>query len=124
MMLTGKVWGNTRLLFGTPLVEAHLLSVKPNAQCSMHCHEFKWNAFVVLSGELTIEVRKKKYKLTDETVLRAGESTAVRPGEFHRFRSGSRPVTAIEVYYPESLSEDIVRKDVGSVKPSSKAARR
>jgi hypothetical protein len=63
---------------------------------------------------LEIHVRKNNYDLTDVTVLRAGDFTTVRPGEYHWFSSITDCV-ALELYYPETLSEDIVRKSVGGI---------
>lgn len=114
-MKNGKVWGTTELLLGTPLVEIHRLYIKPNAHCSLHAHEFKWNGFLVLSGRLLIEVSKKAYDLVDVTELGPGEFTTVKPGEYHRFVTKDEPVQAIEIYYPEPLSEDIIRKDIGGL---------
>lgn len=114
-MKRGKIWGTTELLLAIPVLEIHRLSIKRNAQCSMHAHKFKWNAFFVQKGKLSIIVEKNDYSLTDETVLGPGEFTTVKPGEYHRFKSHGEPVLAIELYYPETLSEDIVRKDCGKV---------
>jgi mannose-6-phosphate isomerase-like protein (cupin superfamily) len=115
MSKRGKIWGVTETLLATPFLEVHRLTIKPNARCSLHSHQFKWNGFFVQSGSLTISVQKNDYPLTDDTVLGPGDFTTVKPGEFHRFISGDEEVRAIEVYYPEPLSEDIVRKDCGSV---------
>jgi mannose-6-phosphate isomerase-like protein (cupin superfamily) len=111
--LTGKVWGSTSPLIVTPLFEAHRLSIRPGMRCSVHAHQRKWNAFVVLSGRLFIDVVKNDYPLTDTTELAQGDMTTVRPGEFHSFRTGDEACEAIEFYYPEALSEDIVRRDHG-----------
>ena len=112
-MKAGKVWGETQLLLATPLIEVHALRIEPNKRCSMHKHEFKWNGFYVTRGTLLIEVEKSGYALTDTTVLGPGDLMTVRPGEFHRFRTMDEGCEAIEFYYPELLSEDICRKDVG-----------
>lgn len=114
-MIVGKAWGSTELMLKTPLIEVHRLTIKPNARCSQHAHSFKWNAFVVMSGSLKIEVTKNDYDLVDVTELEAGDFTTVRPGEYHRFVSGDEPVMAFEIYYPETLSEDIIRKDCGGI---------
>lgn len=111
----GKVWGLTEVLLRTPLIEIHRLTIKPNAQCSLHKHTMKWNGFVVHSGRLFIDVEKNDYPLVDTTELGPGDFMAVKPGEFHRFRSGDEPVQAVEIYYPDTLSEDIIRKDVGAL---------
>jgi mannose-6-phosphate isomerase-like protein (cupin superfamily) len=114
-MITGKVWGATQLLLRTPLLEVHKLFILPKMQCSLHCHRFKWNAFYVISGSLSIEVQKNDYDLTDITELDAGDFTTVRPGEYHRFTTERSAICAqaLEIYYPEFLSEDIVRKTCG-----------
>jgi mannose-6-phosphate isomerase-like protein (cupin superfamily) len=114
-MLKGKIWGNTTLLLMTPFVELHRLFILPNRECSLHCHQFKWNAFWVLSGVLSIEVHKNDYQLVDVTSLSPGDFTTVKPGEYHKFISHGAPVEAFELYYPEPLSEDIIRKSVGGV---------
>jgi mannose-6-phosphate isomerase-like protein (cupin superfamily) len=114
-MITGKVWGTTELLLRTPFLEVHRLTIKPNARCSLHAHQYKHNAFYVQTGRLNIEVHKTDYALVDVTELGPGDFTTVKPNEFHRFISGDEEVRGIEIYYCEPLSEDIVRKDCGSV---------
>ena len=114
-MRRGKVWGITEPLLQTPLIEIHRLTILPNRQCSLHLHRHKWNCFIVVSGRLIIEVHKSDYDLVDRTELGPDDITTVRPGEKHRFISGRERVRAFEVYYPEGLSEDIVRQDVGGV---------
>lgn len=87
--------------------------INPNCVCSMHKHEFKWNMFYVIKGELAIEVQKNDYDLLDITILGPNEWTSVQPNEFHRFRSLDKPVEALEIYYLEPLTKDIVRQNVG-----------
>jgi mannose-6-phosphate isomerase-like protein (cupin superfamily) len=115
--ITGKVWGDTSVLLQNALVELHKINIKAGYKCSEHKHEHKWNGFYVISGTLEIHVRKNNYQLTDITTLRAGDFTVVRPGEFHWFSSITDCV-ALELYYPELLSEDIVRKSVGGLDTS------
>ena len=115
--ITGKVWGDTSVIIQNPLVELHKINIKAGYKCSEHKHEHKWNGFYVISGTLEIHVRKNNYQLTDITTLRAGDFTTVRPGEFHWFSSITDCV-ALELYYPELLSEDIVRKSVGGLDTS------
>lgn len=112
-MVTGKVWGTTEVVLSTALIEVHKLSIKPNYRCSLHQHRRKWNAFIVMSGRLFIDVVKNDYPLTDVTELKAGDLMSVPPGEHHQFRTGDEGCEAFEIYYPEALSEDIVRKDHG-----------
>ena len=112
-MIAGKVWGKTEVLLKTPFIEIHRLTIAPNSRCSLHKHQFKWNAFYVGSGRLFIEVEKNDYALTDVTELGPGDLMTAKPGEFHRFVTKAEGMMGIEIYYPEPLSEDIVRKDVG-----------
>ena len=64
------------------------------------------------SGKLKIHINKKDYALVDTTVLEAGEWTTVKPGEFHSFQA-EEDTLAFELYYPEPLSDDIIRETVG-----------
>ncbi len=112
-MKTGKVWGITELMLKTPFLEVHRLEINADAYCSMHKHNFKHNAFLVVEGSMTIETQKLDYDLVDETELFARDFTTVKPGEYHRFRAGTDGCIAFEIYYCEPLSEDIIRKDVG-----------
>lgn len=114
-MKYGKIWGTTTPKLVTPFVEVHLLEIFPNSHCSEHVHHHKRNAFIVCSGVLFIDVVKKDYPLTDSTELREGECTTVRAGEYHRFRTGPEPCVALEIYYPETMTEDIERKDHGGL---------
>lgn len=113
MNMTGKIWGSTQELLSTPMLAMHRLTILPNHQCSLHVHRFKWNGFFVVKGRMLIDVVKNDYELTDTTDLGPGDITTVKPGEHHRFRTGNEPCEAIEFYYTEPLSEDIVRKDKG-----------
>lgn len=110
--VTGKVWGDTSVIIQNALVELHKINVKAGFRCSEHLHEHKWNGFYVESGVLEIHVRKNNYELTDVTVLRAGDFTSVRPGEYHFFVC-TENCSALELYWPELLSEDIKRKNTG-----------
>lgn len=114
-LIIGKVWGTTQLLLRTPFIEIHLLKIKPYAKCSVHRHRTKWNAFFVQAGVLTIETKKNDYNLTDLVKISANEMTMVKPMEYHRFSTDKASVIAIEIYYPDELSEDIERLDCGSV---------
>jgi mannose-6-phosphate isomerase-like protein (cupin superfamily) len=111
-IINGKVWGDTSVLIQNPVVELHKINTKAGFRCSEHKHAHKWNGFYVISGVLEIHVRKNDYALTDITTLRAGDFTTVRPGEYHWFKCVEDCV-ALELYYPELLSEDIQRKDHG-----------
>lgn len=62
-----------------------------------------------------IHIEKDDYKLTDVTTLgMPGDFTTVKPGEFHMFKAET-DVVALEIYYPEPLTEDIIRNSCGGV---------
>jgi mannose-6-phosphate isomerase-like protein (cupin superfamily) len=113
-VIAGKVWGRTEVLAETPFFALHRLEINPRSRCSLHMHRTKHNSFHVIAGTLLIEVHKSAYKLIDITRLGPGDTTTVKPGEYHRFISRASHVIALEWYYPEPLSEDIVRKDCGA----------
>jgi mannose-6-phosphate isomerase-like protein (cupin superfamily) len=111
-----KIWGTTEQLIATPLFEMHRLVIKPGFRCSLHVHRLKWNAFYVIFGKLFIDLvgHDMGGPVTVEE-LGVGGCTTIAPGVHHQFRTEEDgPITsALECYYTESLSEDIVRRNVG-----------
>lgn len=112
-MKKGKVWGTTKTLLVTPFIEVHEIEINPESYCSVHKHNFKWNGFYCIEGTVDIIIKKNDYDLTDTTTLNKHEFTTVAPGEFHQFRTNNLPAKVLEIYYPEPLSEDIIRQTVG-----------
>ena len=113
-MKAGKVWGQTELIFKNTFIEFHRIFVGAGGYCSTHKHDYKWNLFYVTSGKLKIKVHKNDYDLIDETILGHGEWTTVKPGEYHSFEAEDDTL-AFELYYPEPLSDDIIRQTVGGL---------
>ena len=111
-MKSGKVWGETELILQTPFIEFHRIWVHAGGYCSTHKHEFKWNLFYVRSGKLKISLHQEDQGLIDITTLEADEWTTIKPGQFHSFEAVDDTL-AFELYYPEPLSSDIIRKTVG-----------
>ena len=108
-----KIWGTTEPLIVTPLFEMHRLIIKPDHRCSLHVHRFKWNAFYVIYGDLFIDSIVSDFNQAAEEHLSVGGFTTVAPGVHHQFRTDTVPTTALEMYYTEPLSEDILRRNVG-----------
>ena len=111
-----KIWGTTEPLIVTPLFEMHRLTIIPGFRCSFHVHRFKWNAFYVVYGELFVDTAMGD--IGGPVVIEKmgiGGFTTVAPGVHHQFRTDSDgPLTsALEMYYCEPLSEDIIRRNVG-----------
>lgn len=116
-MKTGKLWGVTEKLAGAPMMELHRITAWPRHQCSLHRHRHKSNLFFVLKGHLFVDVFQSDLAPPDVTRLGPNDYTIVPPGLHHRFRTGDEPCTALEIYWPEALSEDIDRKDTGGPIP-------
>lgn len=114
-MKSGKIWGTTESIFSNQFLQVHRIVVKKGGFCSTHSHEFRWNMFLVVRGEIIITVHKREYSLTEETVLKAGDCMTVRPNDPHSFRAVSDAI-AFEIYHPEPVRDsDIKRDNVGGM---------
>ena len=111
-MKEGKVWGATENIFSNSSFEFHRISFKKDSECSKHKHQYKWNGFFVEQGTLLIRVWKNSYDLVDQTVLKAGDFTKVKPGEYHQFK-GLDDGVAFELYWAEFNHDDIERESIG-----------
>jgi len=114
MKIEGKIWGETKEIINCPFFEIHRIEVEAGGYCSLHKHEHKYNAFYVESGELEIVIHKKDYNLKDATIIKTGELTIVKPGEFHIFTATVRTI-AYEIYWVDGVQPDIIRKTVGGI---------
>jgi mannose-6-phosphate isomerase-like protein (cupin superfamily) len=108
----GKVWGQTELVHANGVLEFHRIEFNKGYACSEHKHDFKWNGFFVESGEMLVRVWQDDQGLVDETVLKAGEFTQVKPGLFHQFE-GLKDGVAFELYWAEFNHNDIKRRSSG-----------
>ena len=110
-MRQGKVWGYTSEIFRNAIVSAHHLEIKQGGFCSEHRHKHKFNLFYVVSGRLEITIWRDK-ELKDLTVLSNGQSSAIPPGFYHKFK-GLTEVDCIEFYQVLLIDPDIDRRTVG-----------
>lgn len=108
-----KVWGTTTPLIVTPMFEMHRLEINPWFRCSYHEHNFKHNAFYVIEGVLYVDWQRLHAMMPVPLVLEVGDHFTIKPGVPHQFRTGPHACVALEMYYTEPLSEDIVRHNVG-----------
>jgi mannose-6-phosphate isomerase-like protein (cupin superfamily) len=114
-MINGKVWGTTACIFAKNNVSINRIAINKFGVCSKHYHEHKFNTFFVESGVLKISVWQKDYPLVDETILKAGDSTVVKPGLFHMFEAIEDTI-AYEIYHIELEEDDIIRETHGIMK--------
>ena len=107
--------GNTELVHANGVLEFHRIEYKAGFKCSEHEHKFKWNGFFVESGSMIIRVWQDGMQdgLVDETILKAGDFTQVKPGLIHQFE-GLEDGVAFELYWANFCHDDIKRRSVGS----------
>jgi len=113
---SGKVWGETSKIFSKNNVEVYRIVGKKGGKSSSHKHTFKLSSFFVEKGSIAIEVEKNDYDLTDRTILKAGETTIIRPNEYHLFEVLEDDTVCYEFYWVELDHSDIQRKGCGSIK--------
>lgn len=109
-----KIWGTTQPLIVTPMFEMHRLVIKAAHRCSFHVHRFKHNAFYTLRGFLYIDEVAQDHQPMTTHFMPPHDWYTVAPGVYHQFRtSEAYGCTALEMYFTEPLSEDILRRNVG-----------
>jgi quercetin dioxygenase-like cupin family protein len=104
-----KIWGFRERLLETTTVVVDRLTLEKNSFCSWHYHEFKYNMFIVLEGELCLELEgeERKWMIKDEHYI-------VDPKIKHRFITEEVPAKIMEVMYTKPvLEDDIIRSIQG-----------
>ena len=102
-----KIWGTKERLLETSTVVVDRLTLEANSFCSWHYHEFKYNMFIVLEGNLWIDLADGLVK------LEKGEQYIADPKLQHRFIT-SGPAKIIEIMYTKPvLEDDIIRSKQG-----------
>lgn len=111
----GKIWGDTRLVFARNDIEVHFLHVKEGSYCSKHCHDAKWNRFLVITGKLKVMQYPEGSDGPDDFImLKRSEITDIPPKVWHRFEA-VEDVVALEIYWVVLEAGDIVRQDHGGI---------
>ena len=59
--ISGKIWGQTKLIHANGVLEFHRIEYKKDISCSKHRHKYKWNGFYVESGKMKVKVWKNDY---------------------------------------------------------------
>ena len=52
--ISGKIWGQTELVFANSNIEFHRIDIKKGGTCSKHKHNYKFNGFYCMAGQLLI----------------------------------------------------------------------
>jgi quercetin dioxygenase-like cupin family protein len=112
---SGKIWGQTSLIFHKNNVEIHRIEGIKGGKSSNHTHKSKISMMFVEKGCIAIYVEKNNYKLVDKTILTDGQSTIIMPEEYHYFEILEGGTICYEIYWVEINPEDIIRKDHGSL---------
>ena len=114
-----KCWGEVLHCFHNSQASVSYLKVREGYRCSRHFHEDRANDFIVISGQIMIEVWSKGKEPKTELLI-PGDTFSVLSKIVHRFNvieSGD----LIEVYWPDRGGvvsiDDIIRLDVGGVIP-------
>lgn len=113
MDVSGKVWGQTSKIFSKNNVEVYRIEGKRGGTSSMHRHTSKISQFFVEEGSIAVLIEKNDYDLTDRTVLSKGQSTIVKPNEYHKFEILEDNTVCYEFYWVELDGDDIERRDCG-----------
>jgi mannose-6-phosphate isomerase-like protein (cupin superfamily) len=123
-MRQGKNWGYTTEIFRNAMVSAHHLEIKKGGYCSEHYHKHKYNLFYVISGVLELTIWRDEERVDknfnpvsdgkDVTVIEPGQSTAIPPGFYHKFKALAK-CEAIEIYQVLLIEPDIERRTVGGL---------
>lgn len=113
-MRQGKNWGYITEFFRNAMVSAHHLEIKKGGHCSEHRHEHKYNVFYVTAGKLEITIWRDA-KTLDVTVLGPGQTSAVPPGFYHKFKA-LEDTNCIEIYQVLLIDPDIERRTQGGIR--------
>ncbi len=117
--LSGKLWGTTSKIFSKNNVEVHRITGIKGGASSDHKHTYKSSMFFVEAGSIAVLIEKSDYPLIDKTILHPGQSTTIKPGEYHSFEILEDNTICYEFYWVELDSNDIQRRNCGSIKKPS-----
>lgn len=112
-MKSGKIWGETNLVFSNNNIQINQIDIKKGGRCSKHMHNHKNNIFFIQSGKLLIEQWTKE-GIIDSTILKTEDKMEIASQVFHRF-TALEDTKALEIYYLDINNDDIIREDIGSM---------
>ena len=106
MLCIKKVWGEEHVWAATQTYSGKLMRVFPGFQSSLHRHLIKDETFLVLHGQLALEVEGICHHLEPIQAMR------IQPGQWHRFTNPTRDIVEfIEVGTPHD-DRDVERREI------------
>lgn len=117
---TAKFWGTNRCIYGDINFEVHHAQIVAGGYSSKHHHVHKVNNFYIVDGTLCVILYGADGKEAHTVTLGAGTMFSVPPGVEHKFEAIT-DVDLIEIYWANLDPDDIVRADIGGVKPKTNA---
>ncbi len=128
-----KCWGKVWHRFNDDIINESLLIVEQGWQCSIHRHKFRYNAFIMSTATIGIELwnqdknialknGNKEIPADKVYFIRPGECFVVAPNVYHRFYVIS-PGKLIEIYWTNDDTKcdinDIYRITQGGKRPNA-----
>ena len=103
-MKSGKVWGETILIFSNINMQINQIFIKKGGRCSTHMHNHKNNIFFIQSGRLLIE-QWMASGVVDSTTLSREDKIEIPSQTYHRF-TALEDTKALEIYYLNIDNDD------------------
>ena len=106
-LVVTKPWGSEYIACENNTTATWLLEIKKNHKTSLHCHPKKKTGFIVLDGEVEVELG-----FYDKVKLKAPSKLMIRPGLFHSTKSLSKKnSTILEIETPINKNDLVRFKD-------------
>jgi mannose-6-phosphate isomerase-like protein (cupin superfamily) len=92
-----KVWG-TEFIIGRKPYATKVMTLEPGQQCSLHWHNWKRETFILISGQMTIEILDRTSKKSVIKLTEPFSSITLEPNTPHTFYvpDGHGPAVFIE----------------------------
>ena len=102
-----KPWGQEYLVYQNKNVALWHLLIKKNEMTSFHCHPLKKTGFLLLEGQIEIDLG-----FYEKKILKAPDKLMIRPGLFHSTKALSkRESIVLEIETPINKNDLVRYKD-------------
>jgi mannose-6-phosphate isomerase-like protein (cupin superfamily) len=105
-----KVWGREIWMVNNELYCSKFLVVHPGSSCSLHRHLVKDETFVVLAGQIALEMEGNSRE------MKATDSQRIPAGTWHRFTNPDNSTWGLAIVLEVSTHHD--DEDVERLEPS------